>query len=116
MVTIDSSDALQAFVAENPAALLYFSAEGCGVCTVLLPKVEALLREEFPRAGLARIDCSARPELAAQQGVFAVPTLVLFFDGREAQRFARNVSLGQLREAMARPYRLLLAGDEGPAA
>jgi len=98
---------LTAFLRDNPAALLYFSADGCGVCTVLLPKVEALLQQEYPRVALGKLNCSRSPELAAGHGVFTVPTLVLYFDGRETQRFARNVSLGQLREALARPYQLL---------
>lgn len=98
---------LEAFVAANPAAALYFSGEGCNVCTVLFPKLEALLQQEYPRMGLARVDCARSPELAAQQGVFAIPTLILYFDGREAHRFSRNIGLGQLREALARPYQLL---------
>ncbi|HEY9148519.1 MAG TPA: thioredoxin family protein [Gammaproteobacteria bacterium] len=98
---------LTAFLRDNPATLLYFSADGCGVCTVLLPKVEALLQQEYPRVALGKLNCSRSPELAAGHGVFTVPTLVLYFEGRETQRFARNVSLGQLREALARPYQLL---------
>lgn len=100
---------LASFIQGNPAALIYFSADGCGVCTVLLPKIEALLEQEFPRVALGRINCSQSPDLAAHYGVFTVPTLVLYFDGRETRRFARNVSLGQLREALARPYQLLFS-------
>jgi thioredoxin-like negative regulator of GroEL len=98
---------LQAFVADEVAAVIYFSGDDCNVCSVLFPKVEAFLQQEFPRAGFARLNCSEYPEIAAQHGVFAIPTLVLYFDGREAQRFARNISLGQLREALDRPYRML---------
>lgn len=99
--------AVEAFVQGQPAALLYFSGDDCGVCHALYPKVETLLQEAFPKVGLGRINCSNTPGVAAQYGVFAVPTVVLFFDGREAQRFARNFSLGQLQEALARPYQML---------
>jgi thioredoxin-like negative regulator of GroEL len=98
---------LDAFVRAHPAVALYFSGDSCNVCSVLFPKVEALLQQEFPRMGLGKINCTRHPEVAAQHGVFAVPTLILYFDGREAQRFSRNISLGQLREALERPYRLL---------
>ncbi len=98
---------LQDFVKEYPAAAVYFSGEGCNVCTVLFPKLEALFVEAFPKMGLARIDCTAHPALSAQSGVFTIPTLVLYFDGHEAQRYARNISLGALREALTRPYQLL---------
>jgi thioredoxin-like negative regulator of GroEL len=98
---------LQAFVRDHPAAALYFSGDDCNVCQALFPKVEALLQQEYPRIGLGKLNCTRHPQLAAQQGVFTVPTLILYFDGREAQRFARNISLGQLREALDRPYGLL---------
>lgn len=98
---------LKAFIEDNQAAVLYFSGDDCNVCSVLLPKVEAVLEQEFPRVALAEINCSLSPELAAQEGVFTVPTIILYFDGREAHRFSRNISLGQLRDTMARPYQLL---------
>jgi thioredoxin 1 len=98
---------LQGFVQQHPAAAVYFSGEGCSVCTVLFPKLEAMLAEEFPRMGLARVNCTVTPDIPAQLGIFTVPTLVLYFDGHEAQRYARNISLGELRQALARPYQLL---------
>lgn len=103
---------LEAFVAGQPAAVVYFSGDDCEVCKVLFPKVEALLQQAFPRMGLGKLNCSAHPDVAAHCGVFAVPTLILYFDGHESQRFARNFSIGQLRDALARPYRLLF-GQEG---
>lgn len=104
---LTGQEQLNTYIAEHPAAILYFSGDNCNVCQVLLPKVEALLEEEFPRVGLGKINCGKQPELAAQHSVFAVPTLVLYFDGNESQRFSRNISLGQLRDALARPYQLL---------
>lgn len=97
----------EAFVKAHPAAVLYFSGEDCSVCHVLYPKVEAMLQERFPKVELARINCTAAPEAAAQFGVFAVPTVVIYFDGHEAQRFARNFSIGQLQDALERPYQML---------
>lgn len=108
MTTIfEAEGQLESYVQEHPAAVIYFSGDDCNVCQVLFPKVESMLAEEFPRIGLGKLNCSRYPDIAAQHGVFAVPTLVLYFDGREAQRFARNVSLGQLREALVRPYQML---------
>jgi thioredoxin-like negative regulator of GroEL len=105
--TIGNEAQLQAFVQRHPAAAVYFAGEGCSVCTVLFPKLEAMLSEEFPRLGLARVECSATPDVPAQLGVFAVPSLILFFDGHEAQRYTRNFSLGEVRQSLVRPYQLL---------
>ncbi len=95
------------FAQHYPAAAIWFSGEGCNVCEVLLPRIKALLADEFPQVALARVDCAAARELAAAKGVFSIPTLLLYFDGREAKRFVRNFSPGQVREALARPYQLL---------
>lgn len=98
---------LQDFVRQHPAAAVYFSGDGCSVCTVLYPKLEAMLAEKFPRVGLGRVNATATPGIPAQLGVFTVPTLLLYFDGHEAQRFARSFSLGEVQQALARPYQLL---------
>jgi thioredoxin 1 len=95
------------FVHEHAAAALWFSGEDCNVCHLLLPRVSELLEQEFPRVELARVDCARSSSLAAEQGVFSIPTLLLYFDGRETQRLVRNFSIGQVREALARPYQLL---------
>jgi thioredoxin 1 len=95
------------FIHDHPAAALWFSTADCGVCHVLLPKVAGMLEREFPRVVLARVDCAVATELAAAQGVSSIPALLLCFDGRETQRFVRNFSLGQVRDALARPYNLL---------
>jgi thioredoxin 1 len=106
-ITLNSLDEMQGFVSGQPAAAVYFAGEGCNVCTVLFPKVEGLLQQEFPRIGLGWVDCSTHPDVPAQHGIFSVPTLLLFFDGHEAQRYTRNISLGELRQALQRPYQLL---------
>ncbi len=106
-VTLGSLDEMQAFVSEQPAAAVYFAGENCSVCTVLFPKVEALLQQEFPRIGLGRVECDINPDIPAQHAVFSVPTLILFFDGHEAQRYARTFSISEVRQALQRPYQLL---------
>lgn len=87
-------------------AVFCFSTPQCNVCKVLRPKVEALLADAFPRMGFHYVDCEALPDAAAQYRVFAVPTLLVVFDGREVHRFSRNLGIGELREAIERPYAL----------
>ncbi|WP_430812111.1 MULTISPECIES: thioredoxin family protein [unclassified Carboxylicivirga] len=87
--------------------LKYFSHDACSVCKVLFPKVKQLLEEDFPMMELIFIDLEKRPEEAARHQVFTAPTLLVFFEGKEYYRFARNVSLPQLKTAIERPYQLL---------
>ena len=103
---IETPEALDTFTREHPIAVVWFSGPDCNVCHALRPKVEALLADEFPKVPLADVDCDRARDLAAQLGVFTIPTAVIWLDGREAQRFARNFSLGEIRDALARPYAL----------
>jgi thioredoxin-like negative regulator of GroEL len=105
--TINEAAELQEFVSGNAAVALYFAGANCGVCHVLEPKLQTMLRESFPQMLFARVATEQAAELAAQQGVFAVPTLLIFFEGRESFRYARNFSIGEVERDIARPYSLL---------
>lgn len=104
---IRDAAALERRIADEPVLLAWFSGPDCNVCRALRPKVEALLAAEFPRVAMVRIDCAEARELAAQRQVFAIPTAVIWLDGREYRRFGRGFGIGELREALERPYRLL---------
>ena len=87
--------------------LKYFSHSNCSVCKVLKPKVQLLLSEKFPKMYFEYVDIEKQPAIAAENQVFTVPTLLIYFEGKEYYRFARNVSIGQLKDAIERPYQLL---------
>ncbi len=107
MEIIDEQTQLDRELAEHPAVLLYFSGEHCGVCQSLRPRLEAMLAEEFPRLRRLEVKSEKSPALAAAHSVFSLPVAVLFFDGREGQRFARSFGLGELRAAIERPYAMI---------
>lgn len=94
-------------VSESPAVLAYFSTTECNVCKVLKPKVEEMAGNDFPEIRLLYIETNHSPELAAQNRIFAVPTLVVFFDGREFFRKSRSFGLEELRSEIQRPYGLM---------
>ncbi|MBD3669565.1 MAG: thioredoxin family protein [Gammaproteobacteria bacterium] len=103
----DSLESLQQFIADQPASLVYFSTPQCNVCKVLKPKVVELLETRYPEVNFVYSDVAKIPEIAAQMSVLTVPTLVLYFDGRESARFVRNFSLGELESAIERPYSMI---------
>lgn len=100
------------FLQAHPAAAVYFTRAGCNVCHVLRPRLEELFANSFPRMAFATVDCEDAPEVAGQQRVFAVPTLVVYFDGAEALRKARGIAPVELARELQRPYALRF-GDEG---
>lgn len=110
--TLQTLSAFERFVSGSPAAAVYFCSSDCGVCTALEPKVEALLRERFPRIPLARVNITDAAAVAAQRGVFTVPTLVVYFGGTETVRLSRAFSPAQVQEHLQRPYDLLFGGED----
>ena len=107
---VQRASALEQFVGGCPAAAVYFSGPDCGVCIALEPKIEALLAERFPEISLVKVNVEEAAALAAQYSVFTVPTLLVFFDGRETIRLSRAFSPAQLQERLRRPYDLLFGG------
>ena len=109
MSDTDEQVDFEALIRTEPLVVLYFSGADCGVCQALWPKLEQLLEGEFPRVVRRKVDAGQERELAAQRQVFAIPSLLLYIDGREANRFTRSFSIAQVREALARPYEIIHA-------
>jgi thioredoxin 1 len=93
-------------LAAHPVVVAYFSTPACSACRVLRPKVEATVRKH-PGCAFIYVDCAAQPEIAGRWTVFAVPTIMLFAEGRELRRFGRTLALQDLEDALARVLSLL---------
>ena len=106
MEKLNSNDDFAGHLRASPLAAVYFSGPDCGVCRVLKPRLESLFADEFPAMSVAEVDCSGLLDLAAAHAVFAIPTLLIFIDGRETLRYARSFSPAQVRDDLQRPYRL----------
>lgn len=91
----------------KPAVMLYFYNDSCQPCVALRPKVAGLLAVEFPLIEPVFINAAEEPALTASYGVFASPTLVFLFDGKEYRRYSKYISLATLEEEVRRPYGLL---------
>lgn len=90
-----------------PAVLVYFYNDDCAPCISLRPKVESLVKTEFPKMDLFWVNSKATPDIPAAHGIFANPSILVFFEGKEFRRFSKYVSTDELRQAIARYYTLL---------
>jgi thioredoxin 2 len=61
-------------------------ADWCGPCRALAPTIDAIARGYGGRVVVAKLDVDANPETAARFEVRSIPTLLLFKDGRLADR------------------------------
>ena len=66
--------------------LVDFWAPWCGPCLMMAPEFEKAAERLEPRVRLAKVDTEAAQGLGARYGVQAIPTMILFRDGREVAR------------------------------
>lgn len=92
----------------HDAVMLYFSAPACNVCHALKPKLIESITSEFSTFVIESIDISETPEIASHFSVFAIPTVLIFFQGREFLRKSRHMSVGEVVEDIRRPYTLMV--------
>jgi len=102
---------LKQLIVNNKAVLVYFSGQNCSVCEVLKPKIQNSFKEEFPKIKQIYIDASASKEITSNYGIFSVPTLLIFFEGKEFYRMGKNISVHQFINDVRRPYEMLLKGE-----
>ena len=77
--------------------LIDFWATWCGPCMRQGPVVEELAEEGY---AVGRVDIDQNMALAQQFRVVSIPTLILFKDGAEAQRFVGLTSKEELKSAL----------------
>jgi len=91
-------------ISNSPAVMLYFWGDNCAVCDALKPKIKELLDSDFPKIEQLYIDAKNNLDISAHFSVFAIPTTIIFLDGKEFLREGRNVSLASLKSKLQRPY------------
>lgn len=101
---IISRDQLEKELNSEKAVLVYFSHENCNVCKVLKPKVAELIKTHFPNISLIYSNTRKYPEISGQYSIFAVPTILVFIEGREYIRESRHVNLMEFSARIQKLY------------
>ena len=100
MDLIDNINTLKEFVGGNKFCLLYIQAPDCGLCSIMLDKIETV-SQRFDDLSAARVELLVVPEIAGEYLVATAPTVLVFVDGKEVYRagtFIDTMELGQVLE------------------
>ncbi len=74
-----------------------FWAPWCGPCRMMAPTFAQAARELEPRIRLAKLNTEQEQQLAARFNIRSIPTLAIFFQGREIARQSGALDLGTLK-------------------
>jgi len=102
-----TSREIEFFIQNRSIALVYFTTNSCSVADALKPKVIDLIKDKFPTIEIYFIDMNSSLELSAHYQVFVEPTIIVFVEGKETIRTARNISIFELETQLNRIYKLI---------
>jgi thioredoxin 1 len=94
--TTDSSfdaDVLEA----DTLVLVDFWATWCGPCRALAPHLDTLAQEYDGKLKVVKIEADKHPETANRYGVTALPTLILFKNGKQMKKHVGAANIGKLK-------------------
>jgi thioredoxin 1 len=112
--TTDANFEQDVLKSETPV-LVDFWATWCGPCRMVAPVLEEIANEQGEKIKIAKLDVDANPITAGRFGVRAIPTMILFKDGREAQRLVGYMPKERLLQQI-QPHFATAAAASGQAA
>jgi thioredoxin-like negative regulator of GroEL len=98
---------IEKIIKENIAVMVYFSAPSCNVCHALKPKLLEAIESNFEKFEVVSVDVSTSQDIAAHFSVFAIPTVLIFLDGKEFVRKSRHMSVDDVVREIQRPYEIM---------
>jgi thioredoxin 1 len=82
--------------------LVDFYADWCGPCRMLSPILEALATDLGEKITVAKLDVDHSPKTTNTYQITSVPTMILFKNGKEADRIVGLKDLETLKKIVAR--------------
>lgn len=93
-------------IKDNRLCLFFIKAPDCGVCNVMLDKVEKIA-DVFPSLCSLYTDIIEEPLIASHFLVYSGPTVLLLMDGKEVYRASQFIDLEELKYNINRYIELI---------
>ncbi|CUO02779.1 thioredoxin family protein [Clostridium sp. NSJ-49] len=106
MINIENPKEVEEVIENNKMSIIYFTGSACGACEVIKEKLESILNE-FPKIECREVNGEKHIDLAAKYGIFSLPIMLLFIEGKEFLRVGRNVNLLELKNNFERYYNMI---------
>jgi thioredoxin 1 len=96
----DTTFQTEVLESETPV-LVDFWAPWCGPCRVIAPSLEEIADEQAESLRIVKVNVDDNQQTAAQFGILAIPTLLLFRNGAEAKRIQGALPKKRLEAELA---------------
>ncbi len=101
MELIDDIEQLKIIVAQEKLCLLYVQAPDCGLCSIMLGKIDAV-SSRFTQVRAVRVEIQVVPRVAAEFLVATAPTVLVFAQGREIYRAGNFINVAELENVLSK--------------
>lgn len=84
----------------NMPVLVDFWASWCGPCKMLSPVISQLAEEYGGRVKVCKVNVDEQSELASQNAIVSIPTVILFSDGKPVNKIIGAHAIDEYEDAI----------------
>ena len=102
ILTLTQENFAQQVLQSRAPVLVDFWAEWCGPCKMIAPLLDELANEYDGKVKIGKVNIDEQQNLAAEYGVRAIPTLLIFHHGEVAAQLVGARSKRDLKASLDR--------------
>ena len=101
MLAITAQNFQQDVLNSKTPVIVDFWAEWCMPCKMLAPVFEKVSKDFAGKMNFAKLNVDHTPDIAQKYDVRGIPCMIIFKNGKEADRLVGNMNEGMLREKIS---------------